>query len=103
MDSVNSNNHLSFPQRYWFLLCLVVAILSPILVNSLQALAHKTSYNQAMDQKPVHGGAGGLSPSGGAVAPGNTSRPGSVNSMGASANRETSDTSYKVAAPPQHN
>jgi hypothetical protein len=102
MDSVNSSNdRLSFPQRYWLLLCIVVAIVSPILVNSLQVLAHRTSYNQAMNQKPVQGGNGGLSPSGGAVAPGDTSRPGSVNAMGASANRETKNTSYKVAAPPQ--
>jgi len=92
MDSVNSSNdRLSFPQRYWLLLCIAVAILSPILVNSLQALAHKSSYNQAMDRKPVQGASGSLSPSGGAVAQGDTS----------SANRETKDTSYKVAAPPQ--
>ena len=101
MESLKSNEGLSFPQRHWLILCIVVAILSPLLVKSLQALAHKSSYNQAMEQKPVQSGNDGSSPSGGAVATSDTSRPGSVNAMSPSANKETKDTSYKVAAPPQ--
>ena len=72
MENVDDKK-LSFPQRNWFLLCVIVAILSPLLVHSIQTLANKQRYEQAIHQKPVQGGDGGT------------------------------DTSYKVAAPPQHN
>ncbi len=62
---------LSFPQRNWFLLCILVAILSPLVVHWVQTGAHKESYQQSVDTRPpATGGAGGT------------------------------DTSYKVAAPP---
>jgi hypothetical protein len=87
MDSMKENG-LTFPQRHWLILCILVAILSPIVVHALQTMAHKTNYNQAMETKPVQGGAGGLSPSGGAVAAGDSAGSGK-------------DTSYKVPVPPQ--
>jgi len=40
---------LSFPQRNWFLICVVVAIISPLTVHFLQASAHKESYKQSID------------------------------------------------------
>jgi hypothetical protein len=43
------NKNLSFPQRNWFLICVVVAILSPIAVHFLQAGANKESYKQSID------------------------------------------------------
>jgi hypothetical protein len=43
------NKSLSFPQRNWFLLCVVVAILSPILVHLLQTGAKRESYKQSID------------------------------------------------------
>ena len=43
------NKNLSFPQRNWFLLCVVVAILSPLVVHFLQAGAQKESYKQSID------------------------------------------------------
>lgn len=101
MENVNDRK-LSFPQRNWLLLCIIVAILSPLLVHSVRTLAHKHRYEEAIQQKSVKGGDGATSPSGGAVAPGDTARPGSVNPMGATNKDEVKDTSYKVAAPPQH-
>jgi hypothetical protein len=43
------NKQLSFPQRNWFLICVVVAILSPLVVHFLQASAQKQSYKQSID------------------------------------------------------
>lgn len=65
------NRQLSFPQRNWLLLCILVAILSPLVVHWIQAAAHKESYRQSVDTRPPSvGGAGGT------------------------------DSSYKVATPP---
>jgi hypothetical protein len=75
MDSMKESG-LTFPQRHWLILCIVIAILSPIVVQALQNLAHKTNYNQATEVKPVRSGAGALP-------------------------ADAKDTSYKVAAPPQ--
>jgi hypothetical protein len=77
MDNTN-DRQLSFPQRNWFLLCVIVAILSPLVVHWVQAAAHKQSYQQSVDVRPAHGDSGAT---GGANAGGK-------------------DTSYKVAAPP---
>ena len=43
------NKNISFPQRNWFLLCVLVAILSPLLVHLLQTTAQKESYKQSID------------------------------------------------------
>ena len=73
MDSMKEDR-LSFPQRHWLILCIVVAILSPIVVQALQSMAHKKNYNQAMEIKPAQAGDSGTI---------------------------AKDTSYKVAVPPQ--
>jgi hypothetical protein len=72
MDSMKESG-LTFPQRHWLILCIVVAILSPIVVHALQSMAHKANYNQAMEIKPIPGGDTG----------------------------NAKDTSYKVPVPPQ--
>lgn len=77
----NTDRQLSFPQRYWLLLCVLAAIFSPLIVGWLNAEAHHRMYKEATEQRPVNGGSGGSTPSGGAVAPGDTARPGSVNPM----------------------
>jgi hypothetical protein len=46
MDNVD-NKRLSFPQRNWLLLCIIVAILSPIVVHLLQSGADSKNYNAA--------------------------------------------------------
>ncbi|MBS1602919.1 MAG: hypothetical protein JST42_09640 [Bacteroidetes bacterium] len=68
-----------------------VAIFSPIFVGWLNNAAHHTAYVQAIEAERVHGGSGGSSPSGGAVAPGDSSRPGSVNPMGPSVHTPETD------------
>jgi cytoskeletal protein RodZ len=45
MDKVD-NKGLSFPQRNWLLLCIIVAILSPIVVHLLQSGAQSKNYNE---------------------------------------------------------
>jgi multisubunit Na+/H+ antiporter MnhG subunit len=75
MDSMKESG-LTFPQRHWLILCIVVAILSPIVVHAIQTMAHKTNYNEAIEPKRDTSAAG---------------------AMPASAK----DTTYKVAAPPQ--
>lgn len=47
----NVSTKLSFPQRNWFLLCIIVAILSPLLVHWLHVGAQKVTYMQAIDPK----------------------------------------------------
>ena len=108
MENTNDEK-LNFGQRNWLLLCIIVAILSPVVVHWIQAGAHRESRRESMEQTEVKGGTGGMTPSGGAVAPGDTARPGGVNSMQPANNNEIKDTSnkgkdttYKVAAPPQH-
>lgn len=43
------NKNLSFGQRNWFLLCILVAIISPIVVHYLQIGARRESYKQSVD------------------------------------------------------
>lgn len=86
MENVNARK-LNFGQRNWVLLCIIVAILSPLFVHSVQVAARKHNYREATEQKPAHGGD---SASGGSVAP-----------TGGSGSATVKDTSYKVAAPPQ--
>jgi hypothetical protein len=52
MDNVN-NKQLSFPQRNWLLLCIIVAILSPIVVHLLQSGADRENYNSAIHVRPA--------------------------------------------------
>lgn len=55
MENTNDRK-LSFPQRNWFLLLVLVAILSPLVVHLVQRGAEKESYQQSMDEKPVSAG-----------------------------------------------
>lgn len=91
MAEYTAERRLSFPQRYWLLLCIFAAIFSPICVGWLNAAAHHMRYKEAIEQHTVSGGSGGSSPSGGAVAPGDSSRPGAINAMTPSVH--TSDSS----------
>jgi hypothetical protein len=71
----NTNNkRLTFPQRNWFLLCVIVAILSPLVVHWVQAGARKRVYDQETQVR-------------------DTSRSGGAGS---------NDTSNKVASPPSN-
>jgi hypothetical protein len=79
MENTN-DRQLSFPQRNWFLLCILVAIFSPLVVHLVQAAAHKESYKESMETRPVN--AGGAAPAG-------------VTAAGAQ------DSSYKMSSPPQ--
>jgi hypothetical protein len=45
MENTN-DKRLSFPQRNWFLLCVIVAVLSPLVVHLLHAGARKHVYDQ---------------------------------------------------------
>jgi hypothetical protein len=58
MDNVN-DKQLSFPQRNWLLLCILVAILSPILVHLLQTGAQKENYRDAITAPPPKNAAAG--------------------------------------------
>ncbi|HWB94933.1 MAG TPA: hypothetical protein VG605_23925 [Puia sp.] len=92
MVDTGEDKGLNFAERHWLLLCIFVAILSPLVVHWVQGAAHRESYQESVEQKTVHGGVGGMSPSGGAVAPGDTSRPGSVNPMTPSVQHDTGTT-----------
>jgi hypothetical protein len=48
MENTNDRK-LSFPQRNWFLICVLTAILSPLLVHLIQAGARKQAYKQSVD------------------------------------------------------
>jgi len=76
----SKDRQLTFPQRNWFLLCILVAILSPLVVHWVQAAAHKQSYQQSMEIKPVN--EGGSAPAGTTAAGGQ-------------------DSTYKMSSPPQ--
>lgn len=52
----NTDRKLSFPQRNWLLLCILIAIISPLLVNLIQRAAESESYKQSMHEKPVSAG-----------------------------------------------
>jgi hypothetical protein len=47
----NTDRKLSFPQRNWFLLCVLVAILSPLVVHWLHRGAQEVTYQQSVDIK----------------------------------------------------
>ena len=74
-----NDRQLTFPQRNWLLLCIIVAVLSPLVVHWVQAAAHHEAYEQSTHIKPRGNEAGGSNPPAGAPA--------------------GSDTSYKVASP----
>lgn len=95
MPDTGEDKGLNFAERHWLLLCIIVAILSPLVVHWVQAAARRQSYEQTLEQKPLNGGVGATSPSGGAVAPGDTSRPGSVNPMTPSVHNSTPDTTIR--------
>lgn len=85
MENTN-DKQLSFPQRNWFLICVLVAILSPVVVHWVQAAAHKEAYKESVETRPVNSdNSKGLPPQGGGAAGGTS---------------EGKDTSYKMSAPP---
>src|ERR1700742_5045883 len=71
----NVSASLSFPQRHWFILCLIVAIISPIAVSAIQTMTRKEAYKQSTEQSVGNTGSGDTT---------------------------AKDTSYHVAAPPSH-
>jgi hypothetical protein len=90
MENAN-DKQLSFPQRNWFILCVIVAILSPIVVHLVASGARSEAYKQSTEVRAADTAT--ASPNG-ATGPGGTT--GSTGTGGAAG----SDTSYKVAAPP---
>ena len=95
MENTNQKG-LSFPQRNWFLLCIFVAILSPLVVHWVQAAAHKEAYKESTEIKPVNSdGAGGATPAAGGAG---TASPGTQGGTAADSGKK--DTSYKMATPP---
>jgi len=95
MVDTGEDKGLNFAERHWLLIAIFVAILSPLVVHWVQAAAHRESYHESMDQKPLNGGVGATSPSGGAVAPGDTARPGSVTPMTPSVHNSTGDSTIR--------
>jgi hypothetical protein len=49
----NTSTKLSFPQRNWFLLCIIVAVLSPLVVHWIQGRADKHNYENSLNMKPA--------------------------------------------------
>jgi len=89
--------------RKGFLICLAIAIVGPLIFRAVQVAARKQARKESLEQKPVHGGTGSSSPSGGAVPPGDSARPGSIlPGAGPTNNTSVKDTSYHVATPPKH-
>lgn len=77
MENAN-DRQLSFPQRNWLLLCVIVAILSPLVVHWVHAGARKRVYNQETEVRDTGSRSGdSTAGAGGAI-----------------------DTSSKVASPP---
>ncbi len=101
MENTN-DRQLTFPQRNWLLLCILVAILSPLVVHWLQAGAHKEAYRESIETKPVNSDGGGGAGAAGGAAPGAGAAPagGASANPGDSAAGKGKDTSYKVATPP---
>ncbi|HET6255999.1 MAG TPA: hypothetical protein VFE32_18125 [Puia sp.] len=83
-ENVENERALSFPQRHWLLLCVAVAIISPLLVNGISAEAHHKLHRQSNG-----------SPNG--VTGVNPPRPDS-----SASGSLPKDTTYHVATPPQH-
>jgi len=78
MENTDTKN-LSFPQRNWFLLCVLVAILSPLIVHWVQAGARHENYEQSINTRPP------------STQPNNPATSGGAGGT---------DSSYKVATPP---
>lgn len=85
IDNVENERALSFPQRHWLLLCVCIAILSPLVVTWISAGVHEKLYRQSREQAP-----NGITD----VAP--------PRHDGGSTDSVARDTSYHVATPPQH-
>lgn len=83
-DNVRNEDLLSFPQRHWFLIVVVVAILSPLVFSWVQAAARHRSHQQSVEQ-PGYPAAGNAA----------------TGSGNAATDSGTKDTSYHVATPPQ--
>jgi hypothetical protein len=50
MGNNNTDNRkLSFPERNWLLLCILVAIISPIFVDFVRIGARRETYKQSVD------------------------------------------------------
>lgn len=71
----NVTTKLSFPQRNWLPLCIIVALVSPLAVTGFKAVTHKKAQKVSVERN------------GAAYLGGDTS---------------VRDTSYHVATPPQH-
>ncbi len=82
----NNEKRLSFPQRYWLLLCILVAILSPVLVHYLNVGARQYNYKEATERRPPNG---------------NDSGTGERNVNAGAQNVNGNDTS-RIAAPAQN-
>ncbi|HMH21685.1 MAG TPA: hypothetical protein VK563_07910 [Puia sp.] len=52
MEKLN-DKRLSFGQRHWFLLCILVAILSPLVVYWVRTGARKEAYKQSVNIRPA--------------------------------------------------
>jgi hypothetical protein len=73
----NSNDRrLSFPQRNWLLLCIIVAILSPLVVHWVHTAARKRVYHQETEIRDT------------------------ANKGAADSGNSSVDTSNRVASPP---
>jgi hypothetical protein len=65
MENAN-DKQLSFPQRNWLLLCIIVAILSPLVVHWVHGAARKRVYTQETEVRDT-ARKGGDSAAGGAT------------------------------------
>ncbi|HEV2354851.1 MAG TPA: hypothetical protein VGR89_11435 [Puia sp.] len=79
VDNVEHEERLSFPQRNWLLLCVIVAIVSPIFVHAIHVEVARKWYNHSVRQ-----------------------RQNAVGTNNSDSEKVTRDTSYHVASPPQH-
>jgi hypothetical protein len=75
LTPVDNVNALTFPQRNWLPLCVIIAIVSPLVVSGFKSVTHKKVEKVSVE------------------------RNGAAYLSGDSAAR---DTSYHVATPPQH-
>jgi hypothetical protein len=78
MENAN-DKQLSFPQRNWFILCVIVAILSPVVVHLISAGARSEAYKQSTEVRAA-----------------DTTAASATGTAGSG----RADTSYKVASPP---
>ena len=87
VDNVENERALSFPQRHWLLLCVCIAILSPLVVTWISAGVREKLYRQSKEHAAI--GVTDIAPP----------RPDGSSS---SSDTVAKDTSYHVATPPQH-